>query len=69
MTDRPSRILRPLEAAQHLGLSVSTLAKRRIRGDKPEYVKISRKAVGYRLADLDDWLASCVRRSTSDLGG
>ena len=61
-------ILRPPEAAYYVGLTVSTLAKRRLRGEGPLFVKLGTKAVGYRLRDLDAWLAGNVRRSTSDSG-
>jgi len=62
-------ILRPADAARYVGLTISTLAKRRLRGDEPVFVKLGAKAVGYRLQDLDAWLAGNVRRSTSDRGG
>jgi predicted DNA-binding transcriptional regulator AlpA len=59
----------PVEiAATYLGLSVSTLNKLRVFGGGPVYLKLGRR-VAYDLADLDDWLASKRRRSTSDQGG
>ena len=61
-------VLRPAAAAAYIGLTQSTLAKRRLRGDGPVFVKLGAKAVGYRLEDLDAWLAENVRRSTSDPG-
>ena len=61
-------ILRPPEAAAYTGLSVSTLAKRRLRGDLPVFVRLGAKAVGYRRQDLDVWLEQSRRRSTSDTG-
>lgn len=64
MIDDGSRIARPREAARIVGLSTSTLAKRRLRGEPPEYVKLGR-AVGYRLAALDAWLQASRRSSTS----
>jgi len=59
-------ILRPPEAARYLGLSVSTLAKQRLRGDGPRFVKLGSRAVGYSLNELDAYLVSCTRSSTSD---
>jgi predicted DNA-binding transcriptional regulator AlpA len=61
-----SVLLRPPLAAAFLGLSVSTLAKLRLRGDGPPYCKLGPRAVGYRRADLDAWLTERTRRSTSD---
>ncbi len=59
----------PVEiAATYLGLSVSTLNKLRVFGGGPVFLKLGRRVV-YDLADLDDWLASKRRRSTSDQGG
>ena len=51
-------------AARYLGLSASTLNKARVYGNGPKYVKLG-KSVRYRLADLDDWIASRVVSSTS----
>jgi len=59
-------ILRPPEAAAYTGLSESTLAKRRLRGEPPVFVKLGAKAIGYRREDLDAWIAECRRRSTSE---
>jgi predicted DNA-binding transcriptional regulator AlpA len=67
MTD-DKRVLRAYEAASYTGLSQSTLAKRRLRGEPPVFVRLGSKAVGYRLDDLDGWLRDCRRRSTSDGG-
>lgn len=61
------RIARPPEAARIVGLSVSTLAKRRLRGEAPQFVKLGTRAVGYRVADLEAWLDNSRRASTSDV--
>ena len=62
-------ILRPPEAALYLGLSESTLAKQRLRGDGPRYVKLGSRAVGYSIQELDTYLVACTRSSTSENGG
>jgi predicted DNA-binding transcriptional regulator AlpA len=59
------RYLRPKQAADYIGIPTSTLAKRRLRGDAPEYIKIG-KAVFYDIEVLDRLMASRRRRSTSD---
>lgn len=59
--------LRTPKAANYVGLGKSTLEKKRLTGDGPLFYKLGR-AVVYDTADLDAWLASRRRRSTSDLG-
>ncbi|CAN5307378.1 hypothetical protein BH11PSE2_BH11PSE2_08690 [soil metagenome] len=54
-------------AARHVGLSASTLNKLRVFGGGPVFLKLGRR-VAYDVADLDAWLASKRRRSTSDNG-
>jgi predicted DNA-binding transcriptional regulator AlpA len=58
--------MRTPEAARYVALSESTLTKMRLTGDGPPFVKVGPRAVAYRRADLDTWLATRVRRSTSD---
>jgi len=60
-------LLTPHEAADFLALSKSWLAKLRLTGDGPPYVKLKRQ-VRYRVSDLEAWLHRQVRRSTSDPG-
>jgi hypothetical protein len=55
------------EAAAYIGEAPSTLNKRRLSSDGPPFLKISRRVV-YDTADLDTWLASKRRNSTSDHG-
>ena len=55
------------DAAVYLGLSPSTLTKRRVNGSGSDFVKLGRRVL-YRRQDLDKWLDSNVRRSTSDPG-
>jgi predicted DNA-binding transcriptional regulator AlpA len=58
--------LRAPDAAAYLGLSRSTLAKMRLRGDGPIYSKAGPRIVIYDKLDLDAWLAAQRRRSTSE---
>jgi predicted DNA-binding transcriptional regulator AlpA len=55
------------EAASHLKLGESTLAKLFVSGDGPPAIKIGR-SVRYAVFDLDAWMNSRRRRSTSDRG-
>lgn len=53
------------EAASYVRLSVSTLAKLRMTGGGAGFRKLGRKVL-YCRADLDAWLESHRRRSTSE---
>ena len=63
---RGAKILRAPKAAEYLGLSPSTLAKMRLRGDGPAYSKVGPRIVVYDVDDLDSYLASRRRHSTSE---
>jgi hypothetical protein len=54
-----------LEAAAYLKSSTSTLAKRRLYGGGPAFCRIGR-AVRYRRADLDVFMARSRVQSTSE---
>ena len=62
-------VFRPKKASAYIGVSESTLAKRRMRGDPPEFVKLGPRLVGYRLSALNKSLEASRRTSTSDSGG
>lgn len=55
------------KAADYLAVSVHSLRRWRVYGGGPVYHKIGARVV-YGQADLDAFLTSCVRRSTSDPG-
>ena len=55
----------PRDAANFLRLSLSWLAKARMRGDGPPYVKLGR-AIRYREGALVQWMKSRPRLSTSE---
>jgi hypothetical protein len=57
--------LTPADAAEFLGVSVSYLAKARMTGTGPRFVKFGR-SVRYRPADLEDFMRARSRTSTSD---
>ena len=56
--------LRTDAAARYVGLGRSTLEKMRTLGGGPAYVKLG-KSVVYDPNDLDSWIASNRRRSTT----
>jgi predicted DNA-binding transcriptional regulator AlpA len=55
------------EAAQYLGISASTLSKYRVFGGGPAFFKLGRRVV-YSTRDLDAWVGTRRRVSTSDRG-
>jgi predicted DNA-binding transcriptional regulator AlpA len=57
-------LLTPKQTARHLNLSVSWLAKRRLAGDGPPYVKLG-GAVRYVETSLQQWMKGQQRISTS----
>jgi predicted DNA-binding transcriptional regulator AlpA len=59
------RLLTVRDAASVLRLSASWLAKARMRGDGPPFVKIGR-SVRYSEGALREWLQSQTRRATSE---
>jgi excisionase family DNA binding protein len=61
-------LLTTKEAAAYLRLATPTLERFRLMGNGPAFCKMGDKAVRYREADLDDWVASRLRTSTSDQG-
>ena len=62
------RILKTPDAAAYLGTGVPTLEKWRLTGTGPRFVRLGSRAIGYDLADLDQWIEQRKRVSTSDGG-
>jgi predicted DNA-binding transcriptional regulator AlpA len=58
-------LLNQREASAALRVSERTLERNRLTGDGPPFVKIGRRVL-YRQSDLDTWLASHTRHSTSE---
>ena len=58
------RLLTAKEVARLLSISASTLAKRRLKGLPPNYIKIGR-AVRYSLRVVMEFAAASGRKSTS----
>ena len=64
-----TQLLNTSQAANFLVLSKAFLERDRWAGAKVPFIKISTRAVRYRLEDLEKYIDSRVRKSTSDLGG
>jgi predicted DNA-binding transcriptional regulator AlpA len=65
LTQASSVLLTPKEAALFLKMSESWLAKARMRGDGPPFIKIGR-AIRYSEAAVQQWLKSHQHLSTSE---
>ncbi len=66
-TDIPRRVLSELEAAGYCGVGLSTLQKYRGTGGGPAFVQLGARRLGYRIEDLDAWIASRpAYRTTSE---
>jgi hypothetical protein len=61
----PTYRFRTAEAAAYCGSTKSTFEKYRLTGEGPVFMKLGRVVV-YDLNDLNDWLDSKRRTSTSD---
>jgi predicted DNA-binding transcriptional regulator AlpA len=66
---RPTqRYLTPPETAEYIRLTERALEDWRYRGVGPRFIRLSGRAIRYRLSDIEDWLADRERTSTSDRG-
>lgn len=61
------RLISAEDAANFLNISPSTLAKMRLSGKSPRYVKLGRR-VAYRPSDLEAWVAAQTFHSTAEYG-
>ncbi|HYW04393.1 MAG TPA: helix-turn-helix domain-containing protein [Gammaproteobacteria bacterium] len=59
-------LLTTKEAAKYLGVSKAFLERDRWAGARIPFIKVGSRAVRYRCADLDAYLDSQVRHSTSE---
>ena len=65
LANLPPRYLRTQEAARFLGLAPRTMEKHRTYGTGPRYSKLGGRVV-YQVDDLQAWVASGSKASTSD---
>jgi len=67
-----TELLDTAAAAEYLGLAPTTLSTWRWSGGPegggPPYIRLSSRRIRYRRRDLDRWLTSRMRTSTSDPG-
>jgi predicted DNA-binding transcriptional regulator AlpA len=60
------QLLNQKQAARILGLSVRTLERHRVTGTGPRYVRLGH-VIRYRQNDLQEWIDSNLRNSTSEM--
>lgn len=56
------------QAADYLRVSKNYLDKLRVSGNGPDFVRLGRRKVLYRKADLDRWVEKRIYASTSQYG-
>ena len=66
-TRQTRRLLTTKQAAAYCGLSPRTLERYRVTGEGPRFIKLGRRVL-YDPDELDRWIRSGMRRSTSDPG-
>ena len=62
-----NRLMSETEVSENYGLNIRALQKWRCVGGGPRFVKLGRQ-VRYRASDVEDFIESHIRRSTSDEG-
>jgi hypothetical protein len=63
---KSAALLNANEAGQILKLAPATLRNWRVQGRGPPWIRLSRRAIRYRIEDIAFWLAAQTRRSTSE---
>lgn len=63
-----SKLLNTKQASEILGVSMAFLERDRWAGARIPFIKLGSRAVRYRIEDIENYLESMVRVSTSDQG-
>lgn len=61
-----ANLLNTQQAAEILGVNKAFLERDRWAGARVPFIKVGSRAVRYRLADLESYIQSCLKRSTSE---
>lgn len=64
--DSPEPLWNETQTARFLGVEARTLQSWRLKGCGPRFVRISNRCIRYRPSDIRAWVATRLRRSTSD---
>jgi len=65
MTQKHDERMRVRDSADYIGVTISTLAKWRMTGFGPRYIKAGARVL-YDRADLDEWLKTRRRSNTAE---
>jgi predicted DNA-binding transcriptional regulator AlpA len=49
-------VISEIETADAINVSTSTLRRMHSRGEGPPRIQLSKRRIGYRLGDVDEWL-------------
>lgn len=60
------KLLNTKQAADYLGVSMAFLERDRWAGARVPFVKVGARAVRYRLSDLEEYVSTKIRLSTSE---
>lgn len=70
MKDKPMTDVRPLaapvEVAEFLGVSPNALAKMRMTGNGPEFLRVNARTIRYRWEAVESWLNGQTHTTTDD---
>ena len=61
-----NQLVNTKQAANYLGVSASFLEKDRWRGARIPFVRISARSIKYRIEDLNNYIESQIKFSTSE---
>jgi predicted DNA-binding transcriptional regulator AlpA len=64
----PDQLVSSQDLSELTQLSQRFWEARRISGDTPPYIRISKRAVRYRWGDVVEWLNKRMRNNTADIG-
>ena len=59
-------LLTPCQTAAYMGVGLPTLQRQRTEGTGPKFVKLGKRLIAYRAADVRAWLRGRVTESTAD---
>ncbi len=65
-TEMTPKVLNEKQASEYLNFTQRALQSWRLKGDGPLFIRISARAIRYRIEDLDAWLEDRLAKSTSD---
>jgi len=61
---KPTDLIDSKIVARMLGVSTKTIERWRLEGIGPQYVKLSKRVVRYKVQDVSDYVNGNIRRNT-----